>query len=496
MAPIFSPSSSSLNPSSLLPPDFIPHTASGLPSAACYSGRLIWRRSKYKNQNSAIGHYSSEGHEPIYLGGELLGSGRREALVEMTVTAFYFPAMASGAAPLQKGQSKGAISALKRAVMGSPCQPQQVHVSVVGRDHMRVTWITVDKQVPSTVEYGKEPGRYEDKATGEHTSYKFMSYTSGKIHHVKIGPLEPDTTYYYTCGGHAAEFSMKTPPATFPVEFAVVGDLGRTSLTKLNLEHVNRSNYDVFLLPGDLSYADCDQPSWDKFGRLVEPLASSRPWMVTEGNHEMECIFVRGSNDFKAYNARWRMPYEESGSPSNLYYSFDVAGAHVVMLGSYAEFMPRSAQHRWLINDLARVDRKRTPWLIVCLHDPWYNTNYAHSGEGEDMRKAMEGLLYKARVDVVFAGHVHAYERFTRVYNNNADPRGPVYITIGTGGNHEGLELNFKTPGSRLSLYREAQHGHGRLRIVDERRAHWSWHRINDSEEQPADEVWLDNLAS
>jgi 3',5'-cyclic AMP phosphodiesterase CpdA len=82
------------------------------------------------------------------------------------------------------------------------------------------------------------------------------------------------------------------------------------------------------------------------------------------------------------------------------------------MLGSYAAFGEGSEQHRWLARDLARVDRRRTPWLLVLLHAPWYNTNQAHQGEGERMRAAMERLLYEARVDVVFAGHVHAYERF------------------------------------------------------------------------------------
>jgi len=108
------------------------------------------------------------------------------------------------------------------------------------------------------------------------------------------------------------------------------------------------------------------------------------------------------------------MPYEESGSSSNLYYSFDVAGGaiHVVMLGSYADFGSDSDQYKWLVGDLGKVDRNRTPWIIVLLHAPWYNTNSAHQGEGESMRKAMEFILYKARVDIVFVGHVHAYERF------------------------------------------------------------------------------------
>lgn len=33
------------------------------------------------------------------------------------------------------------------------------------------------------------------------------------------------------------------------------------------------------------------------------------------------------------------------------------------------------------------------------------------------MRKSMEEMLYNARVDAVFAGHVHAYERFVSTIN-------------------------------------------------------------------------------
>ena len=134
--------------------------------------------------------------------------------------------------------------------------------------------------------------------------------------------------------------------------------------------------------------------------------------MVTQGNHEIETIPIIAPHSFKSYNARWLMPYAESHSSSNLYYSFDLPSIHVIMLGSYTDFDAKSDQYKWLQSDLARVDRTKTPWLIVLLHAPWYNTNEAHQGEGESMRKAMESLLYNARVDLVLAGHVHAYERF------------------------------------------------------------------------------------
>ncbi|CAM8916245.1 unnamed protein product [Rhodiola kirilowii] len=122
-----------------------------------------------------------------------------------------------------------------------------------------------------------------------------------------------------------------------------------------------------------------------------------------------------------------------------MYYLFDVAGAHIIILGSYAEFDANSDQYRWLKADLGKIDRSATHWLIVVLHVPWYNTNKFHKGEGEEMMRAMEELLYKARVDIVFTGHIHSYERFTRVYDNKADRCGPILVTIGHGGNREGL---------------------------------------------------------
>lgn len=36
---------------------------------------------------------------------------------------------------------------------------------------------------------------------------------------------------------------------------------------------------------------------------------------------------------------------------------------------------------------------------------------------------------------------VHAYERSNRVYNYTLDPCGPVYITVGDGGNREKMAI-------------------------------------------------------
>ncbi|KAK2995582.1 hypothetical protein RJ640_000058 [Escallonia rubra] len=385
--------------------------------------------------------------------------------------------------------------------------PQQVHISLVGEDKIRVTWISEDP-TPATVRYGTSPQVTNGiSANGNASSYTYVTYKSGEIHDVVIGPLKPDTVYYYQCGLNSSPvFSFKTPPAQFPIKFAIVGDLGQTDWTNSTLQHVSKSNYNVFLLPGDLSYADTEQPLWDSFGMVVEPLASQRPWMVTQGNHEIEKIPVIHEDTFTAYNARWHMPFEESGSASNLYYSFEVFGVHVIMLGSYTDFGADSEQYKWLQSDLGKFDRTKTPWLVVLLHAPWYNSNYAHQGESEsiDMKEAMEDLLYGARVDVVFAGHVHAYERFTRVYKGDANNCAPAYITIGDGGNREGLASNsmdpctyrFIDPQPQISVFREASFGHGELEVVNATHAMWAWHRNDDDESVVSDTFWLRNLAS
>lgn len=162
----------------------------------------------------------------------------------------------------------------------------------------------------------------------------------------------------------------------------------------------------------------------------MEPLTSKVPTMVIEGNHEIEP--QASGVTFKSYSERFAVPATESGSNSNFYYSFDAGGVHFVMLGAYVDynqtgksikthvsFIPllRSnlisvndyilgAQYAWLKEDLSKVDRSVTPWLVATMHPPWYNSYSSHYQEFECMRQEMEELLYQHRVDVIFAGHV------------------------------------------------------------------------------------------
>lgn len=46
-------------------------------------------------------------------------------------------------------------------------------------------------------------------------------------------------------------------------------------------------------------------------------------------------------------------------------------------------------------------------------------------------------------MDLIFNGHVHAYERKERLANNTVSACGPVSITLGDAGNTEGLDRAF-----------------------------------------------------
>ncbi|CAI7777612.1 unnamed protein product, partial [Closterium sp. NIES-54] len=316
-----------------------------------------------------------------------------------------------------------------------------VRVSLAGGGRVLVWWVT-SGNTPASVEYGESRGKYTKTASGSVSRYSLNGYTSGYIHKVllgrprKEGALKPGTTYYYRMGGAGLERVFKTPPASFqPISVALVADMGSTPPAAATISRLSRTPHALVVFPGDLSYANGYQPDWDTWQSLIQSAAFIRPWMMAPGNHEDEADEgAPSSNPFKAYNARWPMPAAASGSPSNLFYSFDSGSIHWVVLSCYSDYLQGSAQYNWLQADLAKVDRKVTPWLIAAFHEPWYHSNKDHQKSGEDMRLALEKLLYDAHTDVVVCGHVHAYERTLPLYNNAQDPCGMVHLTVGTGG--------------------------------------------------------------
>ncbi|KAG2401889.1 purple acid phosphatase [Vigna angularis] len=100
----------------------------------------------------------------------------------------------------------------------------KVHISQVGENKMRISWIT-DSPTSPKVSYGPSPSANALSVTGTTSSYRYLFYKSGEIHDVVIGPLNPNTVYYYRLGDPPSSltYNFKTPPSQLPIKFAVVG---------------------------------------------------------------------------------------------------------------------------------------------------------------------------------------------------------------------------------------------------------------------------------
>ncbi len=142
-------------------------------------------------------------------------------------------------------------------------------------------------------------------------------------------------------------------------------------------------------------------------------------------------------------------------------FSFDYGNAHWMVLDSnaYVELDgPRPP--RWVERDLAAA--KDATWRFVACHHPPFNSSHAHFGD-QRMRVLVD-LFEAGKVDVVWTGHVHNYQRtfpLTFAVNRGADgrpvrlvdripgrwtldtsfdgrtntrPRGIIYVTTGGGG--------------------------------------------------------------
>ncbi|KAI7739172.1 hypothetical protein M8C21_027280 [Ambrosia artemisiifolia] len=395
--------------------------------------------------------------------------------------------------------------------------PQQVHITQ--GDHVGkaviVSWITMEEQGSDIVVYWRDDAN-KNVATGIVTTYTFHDYTSGFIHHCNITDLEYDTRYYYEVGiGNTSRtFWFTTPPEVgpdVPYTFGLIGDLGQTFDSNATLTHyeMNPIEGKTVLFMGDISYADTypdhDNTRWDSWGRFAERSTAYQPWIWTAGNHEIDFAPKLGETEpFKPYTHRYQVPFEASESTSPFWYSIKRASAYIIVLSSYSAYGKYTPQYEWLEKELYKVDRTETPWLIIMTHSPLYNSYMYHYMEGESMRVLFEPWFVKFKVDVVFSGHVHAYERSERISNIGynivnrdcspvKDESAPVYITIGDGGNLEGLAFNMTEPQPMYSAFREASYGHAIFDIKNRTHAYHSWHRNQDGYAVTADSIWFHN---
>lgn len=73
------------------------------------------------------------------------------------------------------------------------------------------------------------------------------------------------------------------------------------------------------------------------------------------------------------------------------------------------------------------------------------------------------------------------------------DRSAPLYITVGDGGNQEGLAGRFRDPQPDYSAFREASYGHSTLEIKNRTHAFYHWNRNDDGKKVETDSFILHN---
>lgn len=159
-----------------------------------------------------------------------------------------------------------------------------------------------------------------------------------------------------------------------------------------------------------------------------------------------------GNHEYHTANAAGYFMYfgPAAGDASRSYYSFDLAGWHLISLDGDCKNIggcgADSAQAQWLVKDLAAHHAACT---LAYWHQPRFSSGMHHSDATYD---ALWRALYAAHADLVLNGHDHDYERFApQTPDAKADPAsGITEIVSGTGGRSH-YKIGAIEPNSQVS---------------------------------------------
>ncbi|MBX7144226.1 MAG: metallophosphoesterase [Oligoflexia bacterium] len=266
--------------------------------------------------------------------------------------------------------------------------------------------------------------------TGEASWLEARLQATASTLKIQLNNLKPDTTYTYrlVAGDNRgnSEFQFKTAPApgsSANIKVAVFGDSGSGDSHQIAVaKRMQDWQPNILLHLGDIVYPNGEEVLYEeRFFKPYAALLSSTTIFPTLGNHDLPNIH--------AYTSIFAVPFQQSGSPSPRFYSFNFGSAHFVALDSNLGLSANSEQLIWLQQDLKQRNLALYPWTIVYMHHPLRST----TREPEmAWRSEALNLFESAGVDLVLAGHDHAYQRF--IAPEAGKLPSPIFIVSGGGG--------------------------------------------------------------
>lgn len=243
------------------------------------------------------------------------------------------------------------------------------------------------------------------------------------LYEVNLNNLSPLTYYYYQVrvGKTNSSTSMFKTTSSTDKEFSFVamGDSrSNPVIFQAISDQVNTMNPDFIISMGDLVENGGTFQQWGEFYfNVVDKVINHIPLISTLGDHE-------GDGDDGDLFRHYLLNDESVGEQ---WFSYDMGDAHFVSL-DYRH--PKNEKMiEWFTKDM---DSCKTKWRFVYMHRPCYNLGGHRSAWGKGI---WPELFRKYKIDIVFAGHSHQYERFYPIRPIDDSESWPVtYITTGGAG--------------------------------------------------------------
>eukprot|EP01091_Cochliopodium_minus_P006345 TRINITY_DN1622_c0_g2_i1.p1 TRINITY_DN1622_c0_g2~~TRINITY_DN1622_c0_g2_i1.p1 ORF type:complete len:422 (+),score=100.11 TRINITY_DN1622_c0_g2_i1:404-1669(+) len=372
-----------------------------------------------------------------------------------------------------------------------------------GNPFLIIGYQTMNKS-STNLQYGSKSRYYIERLTGFSRSYDPQS---GWNHFIKLPYLKFENVFYRVgeIGDWSKEYVLKNLKSGNDQKFSfvVLGDYGidnSRDTTKTLISFNNQNKYEFVLHAGDISYANDYEDYervWNTWFEDVQPVISNIPWQVSVGNHEVSCrtaYCINATEDFVDFKYKFEMAGNESGSNTNMFYSFNYQNVHFISISTETDY-PNSPENygnkkdqlEWLENDLKNanlpLNRQKRPFVIVYGHRPIYTGNEEKGGQpkgySKELQISFESLFKRYNVDIFFAGHVHNYQRNYPIYNNTVvsneynNPNATIYIISGAAGQKEGLE---KVRKANWLAHGEEEWGFGIVDVISNNQLVWTFY--------------------
>lgn len=302
----------------------------------------------------------------------------------------------------------GTVGILIWSAVAALASPSQVHLTWQNDPATTITvqWAAPISATTGFLEYGMTEGTYMARVEAEVVDYEGASH---RFFVAEARGLQPATLYHYRVAADNQFTDDRTfttaqePRANARFKFVAAGDSrGGYEYFSRAMQAMAQEGPDFILFSGDATLSG-NEEEWDVWFSAAEPVISKIPLMPTYGNHD-----ALANN----YFARFALPRNAPPNDVELYYSFVYGNTRFIILNDNYTFALRPSrldgpQYVWLENELAHAKEE---WIIVVNHQPFYSSSNKH-GSDRNLQRVWAPLFDKYKVDMVFNGHDHNYER-------------------------------------------------------------------------------------